>query len=86
MDAFLSQSDPKSLAVFAVVAVWTFFWKGLALWQASRRDQRVWFVVLLVVSTLGILEIIYLFFVLKIKPGELFGSTSVSSEEKEGDK
>ncbi|MEN9582936.1 MAG: hypothetical protein RL641_890 [Candidatus Parcubacteria bacterium] len=81
MDAFLSQSDPKSLTVFAIVALWTVFWKGLALWQASRRDQRIWFVVLLVVSTLGILEIIYLFFVIKMKPSELFGTGNKEKTE-----
>jgi methionyl-tRNA synthetase len=78
MDAFLNQADPGSVPVFAAVILWSIFWKGLALWQASRRDQRLWFVILLVVSTLGILEIIYLFFVIKMKPGELFGSTGKS--------
>jgi hypothetical protein len=30
------------------------------LWRAAQRRDMVWFVVLLVVNTLGILEIIYL--------------------------
>jgi methionyl-tRNA synthetase len=34
--------------------------KGLALWRAGRNDQRGWFVALLLVNTLGILELIYL--------------------------
>jgi hypothetical protein len=55
-----------------VLIVWSLFWKGLALWHAGRRGQPWWFVIMLVVNTVGILEIIYLFAVLKLKFGELF--------------
>lgn len=48
--------------VVAVLAVWTLFWKGLALWNAARNNQRNWFITLLVLSTLGVLDIIYLKF------------------------
>jgi methionyl-tRNA synthetase len=43
-----------------VALVWSVIWKGLALWHSARNMQKVWFVVLLVVNTVGILEIIYL--------------------------
>lgn len=46
--------------------VWSLIWKGLALWHAARREEKVWFIVLLLVNTAGILEIIYLAFVAKI--------------------
>lgn len=46
------------LAVIALV--WTFLWKGLALWHAAKNGQKVWFIVMLVVNTFGILEIVYL--------------------------
>jgi hypothetical protein len=52
--------------------VWSLFWKGLALWHAGRRGSAWWFVIMLVINTVGILEIIYLFAVLKLKFGELF--------------
>lgn len=52
--------------------LWAVFWKGLALWHAARRGQYWWFVILLVVNTLGILEIIYLFVVAKLKWRDLF--------------
>ncbi|OGH86792.1 MAG: hypothetical protein A2301_02490 [Candidatus Magasanikbacteria bacterium RIFOXYB2_FULL_40_13] len=52
--------------------VWSIFWKGLALWHAGRRGQPWWFLVLLVINTAGILEIIYLFAILKLKPAMLF--------------
>jgi hypothetical protein len=35
--------------------------KGLALWLAAKKDQKVWFVVLLILNTVGILPAIYLF-------------------------
>ena len=37
--------------------------KGYALWHAAKRDEKWWFIILLVLNTLGILELIYLFFV-----------------------
>ncbi len=40
---------------------WTIFWKGIALWRAANRGDTWWFIALLLVNTLGILEIIYLF-------------------------
>lgn len=68
----LLTKDPEALLALGLLAIWTLFWKGLALWHSSRKDHRVWFVVMLVVNTVGILEIIYLFFVLKLKVAELF--------------
>lgn len=55
-----------------VIALWGLFWKGLALWHSARRGHHVWFLALLVVNVLGILEIIYLLGILKLKPKEFF--------------
>lgn len=59
-------------AFISIVILWSLFWKGLALWHASRRKQPWWFVILLLVNTMGILEIIYLFGVAKLKFNQLF--------------
>jgi hypothetical protein len=59
-----------------IAVVWSVVWKGLALWHAGRRGQYWWFMILLVVNTLGILEIIYLFFVAGLKFKELFSGHS----------
>jgi phosphoglycerol transferase MdoB-like AlkP superfamily enzyme len=40
---------------------WSLFWKGLALWKSARRGKNWWFIILLIVNTLGLLEILYLF-------------------------
>lgn len=46
--------------ILIILIIWTFIWKGLALWKSAKLNQSIWFVVLLVINTLGILEIIYL--------------------------
>jgi len=50
-----------SLPVLIIVLIWTAIWKALALWKSARKNSPVWFVVLLIVNTLGILEILYIF-------------------------
>lgn len=45
-----------------LMIIWVLFWKGLALWQAAGRKQKIWFVAILVLNTMGILEIFYLIF------------------------
>ena len=53
--------------LIGVVAIWVLFWKGCSLWIAAKSGQKWWFLILLIVNTLGILEIIYIFFVAKKK-------------------
>jgi uncharacterized protein DUF5652 len=45
-----------------IAAVWELVWKGIALWRASKRDEKWWFAGLLVINTVGILPILYLLF------------------------
>ena len=50
------------LGVFLLpILIWGIFWKGWALWRAAKNNSRVWFVVLLILNTLGILDILYIF-------------------------
>ena len=49
-----------TLALLLVV-IWSIYWKGRGLWRASKNDSKKWFVALLVINTLGILEILYLY-------------------------
>jgi len=56
--------------VLIVLVLWSLAWKGVALWRAARRRQLGWYVVLLVVNTVGILEIIYIFLVARRHPEE----------------
>lgn len=43
-----------------VAIIWDAIWRGLALWRSGRNDQPAWFVVLLIINSVGILPIIYL--------------------------
>ncbi len=63
--------NPWIVLAFTVLAIWTIVWKGIALWKAARNNSSIWFVVLLLVNTLGILEIIYIFFFSNKKKAEI---------------
>jgi hypothetical protein len=58
----LGVSEAVALVGFVAIALWALVWKGLALWAAARGNQSWWFIALLIVNTIGILEIIYLLF------------------------
>lgn len=63
----------SSWSVFMpILLIWSLFWKALALWHSAKRDQPWWFLAVLIINTVGILEIIYLFGILKLKQAELF--------------
>lgn len=51
--------------VVMLIVIWSLIWKGLALWRAARRGEKAWYVVLLILNTVGILEIIYYYLIAK---------------------
>jgi hypothetical protein len=51
-------NDPRSI----LLVLWALAWKGYALWRAAKNDQKYWYIAILVINLLGILEIVYLFF------------------------
>jgi len=56
-----------STPILFLILAWTLPWKGIALWKAARNSHKGWFIALLVVNTLAILEIIYIFYFAKKK-------------------
>jgi hypothetical protein len=54
-----------NLWIIILTIFWVFPWKGYALWTASKLNQKRWFIALLVLNTLAILDIFYVFFVAK---------------------
>ena len=48
-------------AIALLIAVWSIPWKGYALWIAAKNSHKWWFIALLVINTVAILEIIYIF-------------------------
>ena len=49
--------------IFVAIIIWSFLWKGFVLWKSARLSHKYWFIAILVINTLGILEIIYFVFV-----------------------
>ena len=68
----LSSLPDWVLPVLAVLMAWTLFWKAMGTWHAARKKNVAWFVILLIFNTLGILDMIYIFGIAKIKPDKLF--------------
>jgi len=44
------------------IVIWSLTWKAVALWHAARNNQFAWYIALIVINTIGILEIIYILF------------------------
>ncbi len=57
MEQFLAQN----WLVLTLIGVWTLPWKGVALWKAARLKQKGWFITLLIINTLALLDILYIF-------------------------
>ena len=55
--------------VLVIISLWTLFWKGMALWKAGSKKQITWFVLLLLVNTVGLLEIGYIYYLNKFELG-----------------
>jgi len=63
MEQFLAQNQ----WIILLAVLWVLPWKGVALWRAGRNSHKGWFVAILVINTMAILEIIYIFFFSKKK-------------------
>jgi len=59
--------DPRVQVILFIFTIWDLVWRGIALWKATKNDSKPWFVALLVLNTLGVLPIIYIFFFSKKK-------------------
>ena len=52
-----------NLGLFEIIIPFSIFdliLRGFALWRSAKKDQNIWFIVLLFVNSLGIIPIIYL--------------------------
>ena len=49
------------LLIIVIVVIWTVFWKAFALWYSARNNDKIWFIIFLIVNVLGIPEIAYLY-------------------------
>lgn len=63
------QTNPQFIYIFFVLLLWELIWKGIALWKAARESQKYWFIVMLILNTVGILPILYIFVFKKGRKG-----------------
>jgi len=47
--------------ILVPLLLWSLVWKGLALWRAAHLNQKIWYICILPINTMGILEILYLY-------------------------
>ena len=67
---FLGVSLNTAIFIIVLVAIWAIIWKGLALWKSAQKKQKIWFIALLIINTIGILEILYIYVFSKMKFGK----------------
>jgi hypothetical protein len=61
-------SQTTTLTIITItLAIWSLPWMAIGLWKAARRKDMVWFIILLLVHTAGILDILYIFLISKKK-------------------
>ena len=70
----------QNVWVLVLAMLWVLPWKGYALWSAAQLRHKWWFIILLIVNTLAILDIIYIFAVAK-KGKTLFEKNETFSSE-----
>ena len=58
-------NSPYVSIILLILAVWTIPWKVYAVWLAVKNNHKKWFVVLIILNTVGILEIFYIFKIAK---------------------
>ena len=62
----MEQLVQNPLAILLII-IWTLPWKGWSLWIAARKNDKKWFIVLLILNTLGIIDALYIFIFSKKK-------------------
>jgi len=58
---FFGIGMPGFSFIFLLI-IWTMIWKGIGLWKSGRNNHLIWFILIFVLNTAGILPIIYLAF------------------------
>lgn len=61
LQAFIEANPVPFVFLALLITLWAVPWKGYALWKAARRGEKWWFVALLLINTMALLEILYIF-------------------------
>lgn len=71
MNSIEDYMTPAYLTLIIVIVLWEGVWKALALWRAAKNDSKLWYILLILFNTAGILPIVYLFIVSKKYPQKI---------------
>jgi len=66
----LAEQAGVAIWLLIVILIWSLVWKLLALWKSARKGHTIWFIVMAVINTVGILPILYIFVFSKMKYGK----------------
>lgn len=69
--------NTNNLGLIIAITAWDLFWRGLALWKSARKEQKYWFIALLIVNSVGLLPIIYLLWEGRKQPKRVSQPTTV---------
>jgi len=63
---------PTNLSVLEIIllviaVIWSMIWAGIGMWKAAKKNDKAWFIIFLIIHTLGILEILYIYWFSKGK-------------------
>lgn len=61
MNSLTSMEQVMNSPWFWLAIVWSIAWKAWALWRAAKNNDLIWYLVMMVVNTLGLIEIVYIF-------------------------
>jgi len=48
------------LPLIIILSLWEIVWKIIAMWKSARNNDLVWFILIAIFNTAGILPIIYI--------------------------
>jgi hypothetical protein len=54
-------STDTVMILIAIIAIWSLVWTLLGLWKSARRGSWIWFIILALTNTLGLLPILYIY-------------------------
>jgi len=57
-----NMNNPKFYLILGGILLIILLLKGFALYRSARKESKIWFWVLLIVNTFGILPLLYLIF------------------------
>jgi len=80
--SMISEQLGISIWLFLVAITWSAAWKLVALWKSARKGSLVWFIILAVFNTVGILPILYIFVFSKMKSAEFKTKKKTTKKKK----